>query len=417
MTTESSEENPKVFISYSHDSGIHVDWVRRFAEELRAAGVDAILDQWDLSPGQDLAHFMEQGISNSDRVILVCSDKYVQKADAGAGGVGYEKMIVTKEIVANIATNKFLPILRGNSSKSTPGCLGTRIYIDFDDDDKFSEQMEELLRAILEAPRHPKPPLGAVRFSKASTTRISGIQRNVLKDPWFEKHRRGAIAKVRSYSPGVMELSFGASSWNADVDQGELLNAAERAAIHTFGWPIGVVLHTEDGRPRPIADGVVAQIESTGFSDRARFDYWALRKNGDFYLARNLFEDGRKAGALFFDTRMVRVAESLMYCRNLFGFLGCPPGVPIHLRFVHSGLKGRQLMAASPNRTLAPVKRVCADDEVEQSVVMTHSATDADIVDLTKQVLKPLFMLFDYFKPADVVYEEVVRTFMSGRTS
>ena len=45
---------PKVFISYSHDSADHKEWVLDFATTLRNRGVDAILDQWDLKPGDDL---------------------------------------------------------------------------------------------------------------------------------------------------------------------------------------------------------------------------------------------------------------------------------------------------------------------------------------------------------------------------
>jgi hypothetical protein len=48
---------PKVFISYSHDSPQHKDWVRSLASALRVNGIDAVLDQWDLSPGQDMAAF------------------------------------------------------------------------------------------------------------------------------------------------------------------------------------------------------------------------------------------------------------------------------------------------------------------------------------------------------------------------
>ena len=51
--------NPKVFISYSHDSQSHKDWVRQLATDLRDKGIDAILDQWELKLGDDLAAFME----------------------------------------------------------------------------------------------------------------------------------------------------------------------------------------------------------------------------------------------------------------------------------------------------------------------------------------------------------------------
>src|SRR5882672_5885405 len=51
---------PKAFISYSHDSSAHKSWVLKLAGDLRAAGVDVVLDQWDLSAGQDVSMFMQR---------------------------------------------------------------------------------------------------------------------------------------------------------------------------------------------------------------------------------------------------------------------------------------------------------------------------------------------------------------------
>ena len=48
------EKIPKAFISYSHDSSDHKRWVAVLATKLRENGVDVILDQWDLSLGDDL---------------------------------------------------------------------------------------------------------------------------------------------------------------------------------------------------------------------------------------------------------------------------------------------------------------------------------------------------------------------------
>jgi hypothetical protein len=116
---------PLVFISYSHDSGQHKAWVRQLTTDLRTNGVDAVLDQWDLSLGQDVAAFMQRGVASSDRVLKVCSEVYVTKSDGGLGGVGYERLIVTGELVASIDTKKFLPIIRNNSGpQKTPAFLG-----------------------------------------------------------------------------------------------------------------------------------------------------------------------------------------------------------------------------------------------------------------------------------------------------
>ena len=81
-------ENPTVFVSYSHDNDEHKAWVLKLATDLRSHGVNAILDQWDLRLGSDLRFFMEQGLSNSNLVLCICSEAYVQKADSGRGGSG-----------------------------------------------------------------------------------------------------------------------------------------------------------------------------------------------------------------------------------------------------------------------------------------------------------------------------------------
>jgi hypothetical protein len=130
-------EPPRVFISYSHDSPSHKSWVLRLASDLRNNGIDAVVDQWDLSPGEDIAVFMEQGLRDAKRVIVVCSRNYVERANAGRGGVGYEKMIVTAELIQNLGTKKFIPVIRASGDPPVPTFLGYRLYIDFEDDAKY----------------------------------------------------------------------------------------------------------------------------------------------------------------------------------------------------------------------------------------------------------------------------------------
>ena len=57
---------PKVFLSYSHDSEGHKTWVLKLATDLRINGVDASLDIWDLSPGQDTVTFMANGLAGRE---------------------------------------------------------------------------------------------------------------------------------------------------------------------------------------------------------------------------------------------------------------------------------------------------------------------------------------------------------------
>ena len=151
---------PKVFISYSHDSQEHKKWVLDFATQLRNNGVDAIIDQWELRPGDDLPHFMETHLSDSDYVVMVCTDKYVEKANAGSGGVGYEKMIITADLLANIDSNKVIPIIRQYGTREVPTFLKTKLFINLSSDNDYEFGFDELVRNFHNAPLYKKPDVG-----------------------------------------------------------------------------------------------------------------------------------------------------------------------------------------------------------------------------------------------------------------
>ena len=163
-------EHPKVFISYSHDSPEHRRWVSELGAKLRHNGIDAILDQWDLGLGDDMTLFMEQGIRDSDRVLVICTDRYVRKANAGEGGVGYERMIVTAQVAQNIRTDKFIPIIRqASGEEQTPTFLGTRVYADFRNEDQFATEFNKLLHELYGVSVEERPPLGESPFLQLSS--------------------------------------------------------------------------------------------------------------------------------------------------------------------------------------------------------------------------------------------------------
>jgi hypothetical protein len=159
---------PQVFISYSHDSDEHKNWIVQLATRLRSNGVDIILDAWNTKLGSNLASFMEQGLSISQRVICVCSDNYLIKANGGKGGAGYEKQIMTSELVVDQNTNWVIPLIVNNTGdKKTPTFLGVRKYISFEDPKLYEAKYEELLRDILEEPVLAIPPIGQNPFKVA----------------------------------------------------------------------------------------------------------------------------------------------------------------------------------------------------------------------------------------------------------
>lgn len=180
---------PTVFVSYSHDSPEHKQWVLDLATRLRSSGVDAVLDQWDLGPGGDLPHFMEQSIAAASRVLMICTERYVQKANAGTGGVGYEKMIVTADLLSRIGSNRVIPIVRQRGSPALPTFLASKLYIDLSKTDDFETGFDQLLRELLSAPLFVKPPLGATPLLSAA-----GTAQRTLADPLTQLLR--AVAAV-----------------------------------------------------------------------------------------------------------------------------------------------------------------------------------------------------------------------------
>ena len=113
-----------VFVSYSHDDENHSNWVLQLATRLRSNGVDVILDRWNLYLGQDVAAFMEKELSESRRILSICSENYVRKADNKEGGVGYEKKIMTAKMMTDLSTNWIIPVIRNN-----PGIQKVPIFL------------------------------------------------------------------------------------------------------------------------------------------------------------------------------------------------------------------------------------------------------------------------------------------------
>ena len=161
-----SSSPPKLFISYSHDSDSHKNWVLSLATRLVNNGVDVVLDQWDLTLGSDLPRFMETGLKEAQRVLAVCSRSYVEKADAGRGGVGYEKMILTSQLMQDISTDRIIPVIRKNDLVSlVPTFLLSRVHIDFRDDLAYEIRYADLIRDIHGQQIKPRPPLGQNPFT------------------------------------------------------------------------------------------------------------------------------------------------------------------------------------------------------------------------------------------------------------
>lgn len=55
-------ENPKVFISYSHQDAIYENKVLEFSNKLRSEGIDASIDLYEEAPSEGWPRWMENQI-------------------------------------------------------------------------------------------------------------------------------------------------------------------------------------------------------------------------------------------------------------------------------------------------------------------------------------------------------------------
>lgn len=204
--TESDTPKPRLFISYSWSNLDHEAWVLSFAEELVGAGIEVILDKWDLQPGHDAHAFMESMVTDPkvNKVLLICDEVYARKSDARSGGAGTEAQIITPEIYAKKAQDKFVAVVRERDHDGRPYLpvyYKGRIYIDLSNASSYSTEFERLVRWAWGAPLNVRPPIGerpGFLTKEAATPKIAS---SLLLRRALESIRAGAngVAAVKEY--------------------------------------------------------------------------------------------------------------------------------------------------------------------------------------------------------------------------
>ena len=202
-----------------------------------------------------------------------------------------------------------------------------------------------------------------------------------------------------------------------DWSQRRLLDALSDAEIHTFGWPIGVILDNRpEYRPTPTTDGIKAEIAigtDGGFpgDTGGSYDFWKLFSDGRFYTLLSMSEDRRSTGMIWLDTRIVRVTESLLLLARLYRRLDASDTDSITVSFRHQGLKGRTLGSARSDRDVYP--RTTSEDKVESLITTSLADLERNLIEHVKDIMAPLLMIFDFFELSDSVLDEIVNGFVA----
>ena len=197
----------KAFLSYSWDDDAHKRWVADLATRLRADGVETILDQWHMVPGEQLPEFMEREIRENDYVLIICSPSYKKKSDERKGGVGYEGDIMTAEVHTDRNHRKFIPIVaKGPWPEVAPSWLKGKYYIDLSAADRWESSYADLLATLVGSRKSAPPVVKATEASRSPSSpaaspvvgpvKILGVLADKVTEPRLDGTRGSALYTV-----------------------------------------------------------------------------------------------------------------------------------------------------------------------------------------------------------------------------
>jgi hypothetical protein len=145
----------KVFISYKWEDPDHNVWVERLASDLRARGIEALLDKWEVRYGESFSDYMTRGINTADVVLFIMTPKSIGAAEAaasGGGAVKFEVQLATARRLAGEAF-RFIGILRRGDRP--PAHLRDFRYADFRDEAAYEASLRHLIADLRGSTERP----------------------------------------------------------------------------------------------------------------------------------------------------------------------------------------------------------------------------------------------------------------------
>lgn len=166
---DESVRSPRAYVFHAGDSDQHVAQVIEFATMLRVcAGIDTHVPEWDPPQRTEKGTAEKRRFDEAEFVLVVASPEMRRLMDSTQPGdprVTTGAFLIRNDLARDLSTSlkqKLPVVLPGTSTTDMPRMLGsysTDKYqistIDIADND-----VQELLRVLLDAPLHAKPPLG-----------------------------------------------------------------------------------------------------------------------------------------------------------------------------------------------------------------------------------------------------------------
>jgi hypothetical protein len=140
--------SPKVFVSHASEDKDR--FVIGFATKLRAKGIDAWLDKWEMFPGDSLVDkIFEEGIKEAAAVIMVISSSSITKP--------WVREELNAAFVARVNKgSKLIPVLIDDCE--VPAALSSTLWVRIADLSSYDSELDRIVSSVLGLT--DKPPLG-----------------------------------------------------------------------------------------------------------------------------------------------------------------------------------------------------------------------------------------------------------------
>lgn len=266
-----TDKNPKVFISYSHDSKEHQDKVLVFSNKLRSEGIDCILDQYEESPPEGWPRWMDKYIRITDYVVMICTDDYYKRVmgleEEGIGlGARWEGNLIYQHLYNSGTLNyRFIPVVfNDGNKKNIPEPIQGSTYYNVDDSQQY-DNLYWRLRGV----KTKKPELGKLRELPAKERRTLFVSGFIDLKLWNKAGWKG-VAYMHDYEnkePPYMGLLFSDKEIAIKIFQGWLKRLGEYDSFNELrisivegdvkGEPYGYYVHISS-----YPENIVKRVES-----------------------------------------------------------------------------------------------------------------------------------------------------------
>lgn len=244
---------PRVFVSHASEDKDR--FVVDFARRLRAAGIDAWLDHWELQPGDSLVdRIFEEGIGNADAFIVVLSNHSIDKK--------WVREELNAAVVKRLSEGtRLIPVLIDDVD--VPQALRSTLWIKVESLVTYDNELERIVRTIYG--QTDKPALGPPPSWVRPAVSVSGLA--------AEDGIVLALAAEQAITNGHRHL-----------DTRRLLDACARADIHAEACTESLsalghadLLDVELRQPSTLTRVAITNHGLLTFLDATRSDLTALR--------------------------------------------------------------------------------------------------------------------------------------------